>query len=222
MPRSLPCPDVALIVYILYNLPCCARLYHYEWYEPTIARELRLAKQAIGITAVRVFLHSMVFAADGGATLIASLDDFLGKAADEGIGVGLVFFDDCWNHAGLDLGATCQPVDGAHNGCWMASPQDSEREAGLAAFEPYVKVVAGAFADDPRVLWWEVFNEPQDVDFSNQLRAAAYGWLHEVGVSAPIASCWDENEGTDLVDHHQYSVPWGGTANSVFHNNTGR
>ena len=44
MPRTLPCSDVALIVYIAYNPPCRARLYHYEWYEPTIARELRLAE----------------------------------------------------------------------------------------------------------------------------------------------------------------------------------
>jgi hypothetical protein len=76
-------------------------LWHYEWYEPTISRELRLAKQATGLTAVRVFLHSMIFAADNGTTLIASLDDFLGKAAGADIGVGLVFFDDCWNHTGL-------------------------------------------------------------------------------------------------------------------------
>ena len=67
-----------------------------------------------------------------------------------------------------------------------------------------------------------MFNEPQNTDFSNNLRAAAYGWLNDVGVAAPIASCWDENEGTDLTDHHQYSLPWGGISNSVFQNNTGR
>lgn len=75
---------------------CVVRLYHYDWYEPTISRELRLAKTVMGLTAVRVFMHSAIYAADDGETLIKNLDDFLGKAAAEQIGVGLVFFDDCW------------------------------------------------------------------------------------------------------------------------------
>ena len=98
-------------------------------------------------------MHSMIFSADEGSTLISNLDDFMTKASEEGVGVGLVFFDDCWNHDGLDLESTCVPEDGKHNGCWMASPQESERAAGVDAFEDYVKTVAGAFKDDPRVFW---------------------------------------------------------------------
>ena len=55
-------------------------LWHYESYEPTIIRELRLAKQAISLTAVRVFMHSAIWDADDGVTLLANLDDFLSKA----------------------------------------------------------------------------------------------------------------------------------------------
>ena len=139
-----------------------------------------------------------------------------------GIKTGLVFFDDCWQHAGLDLNNTCQPTDGAHNNCWMAFPQDVDR-TDVDRFEGYVKGVAEAFGNDPRVIWFEVFNEPQvDNDFNVSLRQAGYDWLHELAPMQPIAACWDESSATDLVDHHQYSLPWGGADNDVFMNETGR
>jgi hypothetical protein len=207
-------------------------LWHYDNYNATIGRELHLAKEVMALTAVRVFLHSAIFQADGGVTLIRSMGDFLGKANANEIKVGFVFFDDCWNHDGLDLKAPCQPRKGVHNGCWMASPQDNARTGGVQKFEKYVTDVVKAFKNDDRVAWWEVYNEPDfpgqhgvpagSTNYSYVLRQTAYDWIKKLNPSQTVASCWDESSATDINDHHQYHLPWNSTLNGVFLNNTGR
>ena len=62
---------------------------------------------------------------------------------------------------------------------------------------------------------WEIFNEPKSNNFSTALRAAAYGWAKAAQPTQPVASCWDDSNATDLVDHHQYFLPWG-SKNAVF------
>ena len=51
---------------------------------------------------------------------------------------------------------------------------------GTARFEPYVAGTVARFAGDPRVAWWEVFNEPQSNAFSLALRDAGYRWAKAV------------------------------------------
>lgn len=95
----------------------------------------------------------------------------------------------------------------------MASPQDVDRTS-IERFKPYIQDIVKEFLHDSRVLWWEVFNEPRrDDEFSIALRKAAFTWIKELKPFAPILSCWDENEATELVDHHQYHVPWNGKYN---------
>ena len=97
----------------------------------------------------------------------------------------------------------------------MASPQDVDRTS-TNRFKPYVSDVVRTFRTDARVAWWEVFNEPRLKDnFSTALRSAAYGWAKAQNPTQPVASCWDDSSFTDLVDHHQYAMPWGAT-NAVF------
>lgn len=186
----------------------------YDAYRPDLERELPQIKRVLGLSSLRVWLHSMLYF-DDATRLKANMADFLGLAASHGLGVGFVLFDDCWNHAGANLSAPCVPRKGLHNGCWMASPQDVERTS-VDVFEPYVSDVVGAFGSDPRVLWWEVFNEPKrSNNFSIALRAAAYGWAKAQRPTQPVAACWDDSDATDLVDHHQYDLPWGAN-NAVF------
>ena len=188
--------------------------HEYESYKPDLARELPHIKKVLGFTALRVWLHSLLYFHDA-AQLKASMADFLATAASHELRVGFVFFDDCWHHAGANLSAPCVPRKGLHNGCWMASPQDSERTS-VERFKPFVTDVVSTFKDDARVLWWEVYNEPKRSDnFSLALRAAAYAWAKAAKPSQPVAACWDDSNATDLVDHHQYTLPWG-AANPVF------
>jgi len=207
-------------------------LWHYDNYREDVIRELTLVKNIMGFTALRVFLHSKIYFADP-SKLISVLHDLLTISDEKGFGLGFVFFDDCWNHTGLNLSSPCKPVKGKHNGCWKASPQMEERnQRGITGFMDYVKDIVQTFKSDPRVLWWEIFNEPKKTNnYSTSLRHAAFHWALEVNPSQPVISCWDEaldyrnnkpyRSNTQLNDHHQYFSPWNGIDNKVFQNTTG-
>ncbi|CAE7475970.1 unnamed protein product [Symbiodinium natans] len=208
-------------------------------YKADVQREIPLIKRALSFTAFRVFLHSMIYFASP-ETFLKTLEEFLDICHANGIGVGFVFFDDCWHHSGLDLQKPCLPTKGLHNDCWMASPQDVERYLGVEHFKPYVQDLVRKFGQDPRVLWWEIINEPgirkhpyPQGNFSEALRAAAFHWCKDLSPRQPVISCWNEADDTtrgtntsisnsELNDAHQYNVPWNGTSNAVFQNLTGK
>ncbi|GAB5369707.1 hypothetical protein AAMO2058_001428600 [Amorphochlora amoebiformis] len=210
--------------------------WHYDHYEKQIQRELTLVKKALNFTAIRVFLHSLIYKAHPPA-LLEKMHKFLEISSKNDLKVGFVFFDDCWNHQGLNLSEPCLPRKGVHNGCWMASPQDIERttdeskiQETVNSFKAYVTDIVNEFRQDTRVVWWEIFNEPNvdptvplpEGNFSNILRQSAYAWITELNPTQPILSCWDENNATQINDHHQYSLPWNAEKNEVFANFSGR
>jgi hypothetical protein len=71
-----------------------------------------------------------------------------------------VLFDDCWND-GATLGPQPTPRPGRHNSGWLQSPGHAviAADAELPRLEAYVKGVIGAFADDARILGWDLYNE---------------------------------------------------------------
>jgi hypothetical protein len=182
--------------------------HNYTEYRADVVREVAAMKKALGFTTLRMFLHDMLFDADAEG-LKLNMNDFLSILDQQGMRAGFVFFDDCWAHSGADLSKTCIPTQGVHNGCWVAGPQDVKRtDVGL--FETYVSDIVASFKDDPRVAWWEIFNEPQKSNqFSISLRHAAFQWARAQKPSAPVISCWDDNEDTQVVDKHQYGGAWG-------------
>eukprot|EP00927_Polykrikos_kofoidii_P012848 TRINITY_DN15577_c0_g1_i1.p1 TRINITY_DN15577_c0_g1~~TRINITY_DN15577_c0_g1_i1.p1 ORF type:complete len:720 (-),score=123.09 TRINITY_DN15577_c0_g1_i1:112-2121(-) len=190
--------------------------HEYQSYRRDVIREVRLAKEVMGFTTLRMFLHTMLYA-DNAEKLKTNIGDFLDICEQEGFKAGFVFFDDCWRHSGADLDSKCVPRKGVHNGCWMASPQDVER-TDVDRFKPYVSDIVRTFRADKRVAWWEIFNEPQrNSSFTMKLRHAAFGWAKAQNPTQPVISCWDDSEDTEIVDRHQYEVPWGAD-NPVFSN----
>lgn len=181
----------------------------FDDYVPTIRRDLERASQLMGITALRVFLHSTVYDADSDR-LLTNIGRFLDLAASHKLGVGLVFFDDCFNRGNLSLETVCEPVKAYHNGCWYASPQDADRGSPLERFKPYVEETVRRFSDDGRVLWWEGFNEPHKVyPESLTLRDAAYKWIKDLDPNTPVLNNYGEDamqDGTftDVVNLHYY------------------
>lgn len=169
---------------------------YYDEYEEDIARELAATKKHLKFTTLRMFIHSQVFHNDPVA-LVKNLGRFLNVSDSYGMKVGFVFFGDCWVQSGGNATQPCVPTKGVHNGCWMASPQGQERTS-IGRFESYVSTIVKAFADDKRVLWWEIFNEPHQTkgNFSLLLRDAGFKWAKAQNPSAPILSCWDDNPGT--------------------------
>ena len=206
-------------------------LWWWRWpeYAEEVAKELELASRHFGFNFLRMFLHPLVYDGvegnDGGRILFAALSDFLDVAFRFGFKVSFAFFDDCWNHAGASLVTPCVPIKGRHNGCWMASPQDNER-TNVSRFRPYVYNTVLRFANDSRIVFWEIYNEPQNSNqFSMQLRDAAYGWAVQALEDAlvpsgtiPILSCWDDNKDTQVVDMHRYDTDFSGWTKQVFQN----
>ncbi|MCE5309093.1 MAG: cellulase family glycosylhydrolase [Acidobacteriales bacterium] len=123
--------------------------------------ELRWA-QEIGMNTMRVFLHDLLWKEDAPG-FRSRIDRFLTIASRHGIRPVFVLFDSCWDPFPA-LGRQHDPKPGVHNSGWVQSPgavalQDPGQYARL---EAYVKGVVGAFAKDPRVLAWDVWNEPSN------------------------------------------------------------
>jgi hypothetical protein len=183
----------------------------------TIERELGWASE-IGFNTVRVFLHDLVWQADPD-DFKGRVDQFLDIATAKGIQSMFVIFDDCWN-PDPQLGRQPQPVPGVHNSGWAQSPgarlvTDPDSWGRL---ERYVKGLLDTFADDERILMWDLYNEPGNKGLGEQslgLMTAAFTWAREVNPQQPLtAGVWADlpalNElqlaESDIITFHHYDV----------------
>ena len=126
-----------------------------------IDAELVLAA-TLGFTALRVYLHDLLWLDDPDAFL-ARVDTFLGVAERHGMATMLVLTDGVWNPAAA-LGPQPDPIPHTHNSQWVQSPgrailSDPARHDEL---KPYVVGVMERFRNDSRVLLWDLFNEPDN------------------------------------------------------------
>lgn len=133
-----------------------------ETFDPaTIDRELALA-QSIGMNTMRVFLHDLLWQQDAPG-FRKRIDEFLTIAARHRIKPLFVLFDSCWDPEPR-LGPQHPPIPGIHNSGWVQSPSAHALvDAGeYPRLRAYVEGVIGAFANDPRVLGWDLWNEPDN------------------------------------------------------------
>ncbi len=127
----------------------------------TIDRELGWA-ESIGMNTMRVFLHNLLWEQDPKG-FTQRIDTFLAIATRHHIRPILVLLDSCWDpHP--KLGPQHPPIPGLHNSGWVEAPgaEGLSDPAKYPALESYVKGVVGAFANDPRILAWDVWNEPDN------------------------------------------------------------
>jgi hypothetical protein len=124
----------------------------------TIDRELGWA-QDLGLNTMRVFLHDLLWD-DDAAGFTTRIDEYLSIASSHGIRTLFALFDDCW-HGGAKLGPQPLPVPGRHNSRWLQSPGDDavDHPDTWGRLEAYVTGVIGRFANDERVLAWDLYNE---------------------------------------------------------------
>lgn len=123
-----------------------------------IDRELGWA-ESIGMNTMRVFLHNLLWEQDPKG-FTQRIDTFLSIAARHHIRPVFVLFDSCWDpHP--KLGPQHPPIPGVHNSGWVEAPgaEVLSNPAEYPALEHYVKGVMGAFANDPRVLAWDLWND---------------------------------------------------------------
>ena len=173
-----------------------------SWDPRTIDRELGWA-EGLGFNTMRVFLHDLAWRQDPQGFL-ARVDEFLAIADRHHIRPMLVLFDAVWDPFPR-AGRQRQPTPGLHNSGWVQSPgveimRDSLRFA--EHLEPYVKGVVGRFANDRRVLAWDLFNEPDNVnggsygafeprnkgELAFALLRRTFAWAREINPTQPLTA----------------------------------
>lgn len=168
----------------------------------TIDRELEWSAD-LGMNLHRVYLHNLLWEQDS-VGFISRLDKYLSLADKHGIKTMFVLLDDVW-HPVPKLGKQPDPIPHVHNSGWVQAPGaeilgDPLRHDEL---EGYIKGVTSHFAQDDRVLIWDVYNEPDNVagqpgrralevkdkqKYSLLLLKKVIKWTREVNPSQPLTS----------------------------------
>ncbi len=201
----------------------------YAGHEEVIDRELGLAA-AYGFNMVQVYLHWIVW--DGkGPEYLKRIDDFLTRADKHGLKVNLIFWDDC-GHVEPSLEFK-PPVPGRHNSQMMMNPshriRDSkaELEAHKERFRDYVTGIAARFKDDPRISFWQIYNEAlgakekyrtSETDANiNTLQGWTREWIKGTGTKIPVTATGGGFYGTKVSDfpsYHSYVMNDGALPNA--------
>lgn len=211
-------------------------MWHRDTFDvPTISRELGWAA-GLGFNTVRVFLHDLLWTNDREG-FVKRIDTFLNLCQQHSIRVMFVIFDSVWDP--FPEYTSRQPRKYVHNSGWVQSPgatilSDLSRHDEL---EPYVKDIITTFADDDRVLIWDLFNEPDNLnatsyvakeplnksEYSMHLLQKVFTWAREVNPSQPLTAGlwygdWSNIEtmkamdrfmilNSDLISFHNYDGP---------------
>lgn len=202
------------------------------WDPVTIDRELGWAEK-IGMNTMRVFLHDLLWQDPDGFK--KRLNEFLALCEKHHIRPMLVIFDSVWD-PNPKLGKQRDPKPGVHNSGWAQSPGAASlvNEKEYPRLEKYVKGVIMAFANDHRILAWDIWNEPDNVNTNNyqdpsnkvalvqKLLPMAFAWARACKPSQPLTcGIWKMNlddpepnsfekmqlEQSDIISFHCYSDP---------------
>lgn len=177
----------------------------------TIDKELGWAK-SLGMNVMRVYLHDLVWKNDEQG-LYDRMNTLLQIADKHGIKILFVFFDSCWDPFPV-AGKQREPKPHVHNSGWVQSPgqtilKDSTQHPML---EKYIKSVVSKFANDERILGWDVWNEPDNmtgpsyekvevphkVELVLPLLKKTFKWARSANPSQPITSgVWAGNWASD-------------------------
>ncbi len=165
-----------------------------------INRELTWAAN-LGFNTVRVFLHHLLWEQDSQGFL-KRIDLFLSIAASHNIKTMFVLFDAVWDPF-PKTGRQPNPKRFVHNSGWVQCPgyevlNDTGKYDDLHA---YVHGIVNHFRDDTRVLIWDIFNEPDNMNMSSykddnyavnkaelsmNLLCKAIGWVRAINPVQPI------------------------------------
>jgi len=179
-------------------------MWHRDSFDPaTIERELGWASE-IGYNAFRINLHYLVWKHDRDG-LMDRLDWIMGLAQRLGIDTVPCLFDDCgFGGSEPEYGPQPDPVPGVHNSRAVASPGRAavEDRAEWPGFEAYLRDMVRSFRADPRILFWDLYNEPGNrMEFSaegfsrypgdlethaRELMESAFAWAREEMPAQPL------------------------------------
>jgi Cellulase (glycosyl hydrolase family 5) len=201
-----------------------------------IDKELGWA-EGLGMNTMRVFLHDLLWQQDA-AGFKQRIDTFLSIAAKHHIRPLFVLFDSCWDPF-PKLGPQHPPIPGVHNSGWVQSPGATALvdSSTYPRLKVYVQGVVGAFANDPRILGWDLWNEPDNdndgsygtMDPKNKkelvtaLLPQVFEWARAMNPTQPLTSgVWEGDysspeklnamqrvqlEQSDVISFHNYDWP---------------
>ena len=175
-----------------------------DTYDPeTIEKELEWSTE-LGMNLHRVYLHNLLWDQDS-LGFLKRVENYLEIADSKGIKTLFVLLDDVW-HPVPKLGKQPNPIPFVHNSGWVQAPGaailgDSLRHQEV---KNYIKGVLSHFANDPRVVAWDLYNEPDNVSpldprfpsrgpevkdkhiYSLSLLKKVFHWAREVNPSQPL------------------------------------
>jgi hypothetical protein len=201
-----------------------------------IDKELGWA-EGLGMNTMRVFLHDMLWRQDASG-FKQRIDAFLTIAAKHHIRPLFVLFDSCWDPF-PKLGPQHPPIPGVHNSGWVQSPgaKALQDPAEYPRLKAYVQGVVGAFANDSRILGWDLWNEPDNMnegsydtlepknkkDLVVALLPQVFAWARAMNPTQPLTSgVWEGDwsspaklgpmarvqlEQSDVISFHNYDWP---------------
>jgi hypothetical protein len=188
----------------------------YDRHRAVLARELDWAA-GLGMNTLRVFLHDLLWTSDADG-FFRRLDDFLDLCAARAIRPLLVFFDAC-HRPEPRLGAQPAPTPGIHNPGWAQSPNVSllTDPARWSRLERYVTAVLQRHGRDPRILAWDLYNEPCNWGFDNNQDKAGhsaklvdevFAWARAAAPAQPLTVCvWYAPDPLEAHDEEKLE-PW--------------
>lgn len=207
-----------------------------ETFDPRrIDQELAWA-EALGMNTMRVFLHDLLWQDPEGFS--QRLNTFLNLCSQHKIRPTLVLFDSVWDPLPRP-GRQRAPRPGVHNSGWVQSPgvPALRNPDEWPRLEAYVKGVVGTFQKDPRILAWDVWNEPDNTNDGSYKQTEArdksqlvlallpqvFAWAREANPTQPLTSGvwngdWSSNARlkamertqlalSDVVSFHSYDPP---------------
>jgi len=201
-----------------------------------IDKELGWA-ESLGLNTMRVFLHDLLWQQDPEG-FKKRVDIFLTIAQKHKIRPLFVLFDSCWD-PNPKLGKQHAPRPGVHNSGWVQSPGAAALSdpAQYPRLKAYVQGVVRAFANDKRILGWDIWNEPENTNDGSyaslepvnkaelvmELLPRAFEWAREAGATQPLTSGvwtgdWSSPEKlgpmariqlalSDVISFHSYDKP---------------
>lgn len=193
-----------------------AETFDYE----TISRELTWASD-IGMNSIRLYLHDLLYR-NTPNEFLQRLNSVLELAAASGIGVIPVLFDGVWNPKPA-FGLQPTPIPRLHNSVWVQGPgsdifYESSRWSEL---RPFVVNVLEHFKDDRRIIAWDLFNEPDQVDavtlragsrvkkikYATELVSTIFDWARLVRTQQPLTvGLWEYDNQWQPISHSLNSL----------------
>jgi len=172
---------------------------------------------------MRVFLHNLLWEQDAPG-FKKRIDTFLTIANKHHIKPVFVLFDSCWD-PNPKLGPQHPPIPGVHNSGWVQAP-GAARLADRSQYgklQGYVKDIVGSFANDQRILAWDLWNEPNNNAGGNfasipekqkligGLLDLVFTWAQSANPTQPLTSGvwtgnhWDKAATLDPIERIQLS-----------------